>query len=116
MAENNEVWSLKTAGRYKANIIGVVKVKTGTSPGVLNMDLDFNADGNCTIKNNPASAFVITGTGKFVKDGDAWGGKKRNAIHLNYQITDGANIHVVSDTLVIRDRDVRSEFFTPVIY
>jgi len=49
--------------------------------------------------------------------GDEWGGKKRNSIVINYQVTDVANneTHQATDTLVIRDRDVRLEVFTPVI-
>lgn len=113
--EQDEIWALKTIGRSKVTITGVIRAKTG-SPGSLIMNLDFNANGDCIVTNNPASAFVITGTGKFVKDGDEWGGKKRNAIYLNYQITVLATTHVISDTLVIRDRDARFESFIPVVY
>jgi hypothetical protein len=44
-----------------------------------------------------------------------WGNIKRNAIHLSYEVTQGANKHYISDTLVIRDRDVRFEEFQPKI-
>lgn len=113
--ENNEIWSLQTIGRSKVTITGVIRAKPG-SPGSLKMDLDFNANGDCVITNNPASAFVISGTGKFVKNGDQWGGQKRNVLILSYQITVAPTTHIVNDTLVIRDRDVRFESFTPVVY
>ncbi len=113
--ENSEIWSLKTTARNKVNVTGTVKAKVG-SPGALNMDLVFDNSGNCVITNNPASAFVITGTGKLVKEGDEWGGKKRNAIYLSYQINVPPTKHIVNDTLVIRDRDVRFETFDPVVF
>jgi len=113
--ETDEIWNLKTIGRNKVTIVGNVRVASGTSPGSLKMDLNFDANGSCVITNNPASAFVITGTGKFAKDADEWGGKKRDAIYLNYQIKVAATNHVVSDTLVIRDRGVTFESFIPVV-
>lgn len=112
--EQDEVWSLKTLTRNKVNIVGTIKSKT-VSPGALNMDLVFDASNNCVISKNPASAFAITGTGKFVKDGDSWGGQKRDVIYLSYQITVAATKYIVNDTLVVRDRDVRFETFTPVV-
>jgi len=113
--ENNQIWFLKTLDRNKVTYTGVVQVKTGSSPGALKMDLTFDANGNCTITKNSTSAYNITGTGKFVKDGDSWGGKKRDAIILSYQITVAATKHIVNDTLVIRDRDARFETFVPVV-
>jgi hypothetical protein len=113
--EQDEIWSLKTLSRNKVTLTGVaIKAKTG-SPGTLRMDLAFDANGNCVVTNNPASTFVIAGTGKFVKDGDTWGGKKRDAIYLSYQITVAATKHIINDTLVVRDRDVRFETFVPVV-
>lgn len=113
--EQNEIWALMTNGRYKVTVTGVVRSKTG-SPGTFKMNLTFNTNGDCIITTATGSAFTVAGTGKFVKDGDEWGNKKRNAIQLSYDITSGTNIFSVKDTLVIRDRDVRYEDFVPVIY
>ncbi len=113
--EKNEIWALKTSGRYKVTVTGVVRSKPG-SPGTFKMDLNFNTNGDCTITTSIGSAFTVTGTGKFVKDGDEWGNKKRNAIQVSYDISSATNIFSVKDTLVIRDRDVRYEDFVPVIY
>ena len=113
--EQDEIWALRTIGRNTVSVTGVVR-QTPSSPGSFIMNLTFDANQNCTIVQNPASAFPVSGTGKFVKDGDIWGNKPRNAIHLSYQITVGTNTHFVTDTLVIRDRDVRFEEFVPVIY
>ena len=61
--------------------------------------------------------YTITGTGKFVNQGDEWGGKKRNTIYLDYTVLDpqSKETHNIKDTLVMRDRDVRIETFVPVI-
>jgi hypothetical protein len=65
----------------------------------------------------PGSSYPVAGTGKFIKEGDEWGGKKRNTIILDYKITDTAKgeFHQVNDTLVMRDRAVVLEVFQPVI-
>ncbi|MDP4188871.1 MAG: DUF5627 domain-containing protein, partial [Bacteroidota bacterium] len=55
----------------------------------------------------------ITGTGKFSKDADEWGNEKRDAIYLNYQFSNGTNTYSATDTLVVRDRAVVMETYTP---
>jgi len=112
--ENNEIWALKTIGKNTVTVSGTVRANP--SPGKFAMDLTFNSSGDCVITKNNASAFDVTGTGKFVKGGDSFGNKPRNTIHLAYQITVGTDTHNVTDTLVVRDRDVRFESFSPVVY
>ncbi len=114
--EDNEIWALQTTRRDQVMLTSMVR-RTAGSPGNFKMLLTFGADGNCTITKEATSLYPVTGTGKFVTQGDVWGGKKRNAIIINYQITDAANgeFHQATDTLVIRDRDVRLETFVPVI-
>lgn len=113
---HDEIWFLKTAGRNKVSISGTIRASEG-SPGNLLMDLNFDASsGEAIISNSPDSDFAISGNGQFVQDGDMWGNENRNAIYLNYQINVGSDIHKISDTLVIRDRDVRFETFIPKIY
>ena len=112
--EQDEIWALTTVDKNSVKVTGTIR-QTPSSPGTFTMLLAFDNNNNCTIVQDPASAFEVTGTGKFVKDADMWGNKPRNAIHLNYQISVGTNTHHVTDTLVIRDRDVRFEQFIPVI-
>ena len=78
--------------------------------------LDFNANGDIVIS-TPASAttYTATGTGKFVKKGDMWGNEKRDVMHLNYKVDFGTTTHNFTDTLVLRDRGVKFETFTPVL-
>ncbi len=114
--EKNEIWYLQTISRNQVVVTGLVR-RTSGSPGSFKMVLTFDASGNATISQFTGSAYPVSGTGKFVTNGDEWGGIKRNAIILNYQVTDATNsqFHSVTDTLVVRDRDVRLETFIPVI-
>ena len=77
--------------------------------------LTFDASGNCTVSSADGS-FAASGTGKFVKRGEknSWGNKDRDALYLNYQV-ELSDVNVTSaDTLVMRDRGVKMESFTPV--
>ena len=114
--EDNAIWHLKTISRTQVEVTGMVR-KTSGSLGNFQMIMTFSDDGNCTLTQTKGTTFPITGTGKFVKNADEWGGKKRDAIYLSYQITDTSlrETHHVNDTLVIRDRDVRLETFNPVV-
>ena len=111
---DDEVWSLVTTGKNQVSVSGTVRSALVT--GSLKMLLDFADNGTCSIKESTDSAFPITGTGKFVDDGDEWGNKKRDAIHINYQFTSGTNTYSATDTLVIRDRAVVMEVYKPVIF
>ena len=51
----------------------------------------------------------------FVKDGDMWGNEKQDVLYLNYEVDFGVSTHTFADTLVLRDRNVAMETFTPVI-
>ncbi len=109
--ENDEVVSVNTVDRHTVRYSNNVRLSTG-SPGQFHMLLTFD-NNNCTIKEE--SGFKITGTGKYVKDGDSWGGESRDVLHLNYQIDDGKFIHSVNDTLVFRDKAVALQEFSPSI-
>ncbi|TDE12129.1 DUF5627 domain-containing protein [Dyadobacter psychrotolerans] len=110
--EKDEVWTLNTKAKNKVTVEGVVRATAVT--GKLSMLLTFTGN-DFVIQSAPGSAFNITGTGKFVDDADEWGNKKRDALYLNYQFTQGANKYTATDTLVVRDRGVILELFQPVI-
>ena len=76
--------------------------------------LTFDGAGNCTISAADAT-FTATGTGKFVKRGEkkSWGNQDRDALYLNYEVDLGDRTASTMDTLVMRDRAVRVETFTP---
>lgn len=113
---DDEVWALATSGKDQVKVKGNVKNSEAQMTGTFTMLLNFAADGNCTIVQARGSAFTITGTGKFSSGTETWGGKERDAIYMNYSFTNGAFTYNATDTLVIRDRDVRLETFSTTIY
>ena len=111
--EQDELVTLTTNGRFSVTYTNRVRRGEGSSPGDVNMELQFNDNDECTVTSIDGDPYDVTGTGRFVDDGDEWGGKKRDVIYLNYQYTDTINdeTHAVMDTLVIRNRDVKFEEF-----
>ncbi|WP_396600609.1 DUF5627 domain-containing protein [Algibacter sp. R77976] len=130
----DELLPVSTAGRKSA--IATIDVRR---PGIatnnkLSLLLTFNDNEEITVTNaDPASTVAVTGSGKFVEDGDEWGGETRDVIYLDFEYretqvevtenrffgrlisTETATfdlLHTVKDTLVIRDRDVKFEEFT----
>ena len=77
--------------------------------------LTFDDSGNCTI-NTSTAGMTASGTGKFVKKGEknSWGNKDRDALYLNYKVELTDRTFTSVDTLVMRDRGVAMETFTPV--
>lgn len=79
--------------------------------------LDVEEQGNITISDDAAD-YTATGSGSFVNKSESqesWGNESRNAIYLNYEINwDQSQLRVeTADTLVLRDRDIGLETFTP---
>jgi hypothetical protein len=112
--EEDQVVKLKTGGRYEleTNFAGI---NTGSENGIrLTVD---PGSGSIVVDSLPGSSYIVpeTGSGQFVSDGDAWGGKSRNAIYLNYKYFDGGTQHLVYDTLVYRDNGIMYEEFSPVV-
>jgi len=110
----DEVITLSTSGRHNVSLSNIVRRDQLSSPGNVNLELTFDDNGNCTISSFEDDAYNVSGAGKFVVDGDEWGGSKRDVIHLDYTYTDAVNneTHAVKDTLVLRNRDVKFEEFT----
>ena len=77
--------------------------------------LKFDSQGKCTITNPATATYNITGNGEFVKKGDLWGEQKRDVLHLKYQVNFGTTTHSFTDTVVLRDRGVKMETFSPVV-
>lgn len=78
--------------------------------------LTFDDNNNCTITSD-SGGVIAQGSGKFVSKGDknSWGNKDRDALYLDYALEYG-NIHcATTDTLVVRDRGMQAEWFTPVL-
>jgi hypothetical protein len=110
---DNEVWSVVTSGKDQVLYTG--SLRSAELAGTLKMYLDFDANGNCTIT-DAGSDFPVTGTGKFVQDGDSWGNKQRNVIYMTYTANDGTYSLTATDTLVVRDRGITLETYSPVVF
>ena len=104
--------SLKTTGRQQASVS--VGFNSNMFEGDLSLLLDFNGK-NCTVSSPEGSKFVATGSGEFHEKAYNWGNKERDGIVVNYTVKDGeGNTYIASDVLVIRDRAVKMEVFSPV--
>ena len=114
--ENDEVNKLSTVSMSKLNFPVVFKNAAGNNVNCT-LQLAFDASDNCTIT-SVTTGVTATGTGKFVKKGEknSWGSKDRDALYLSYNVNLASNnLQVTSrDTLVMRDRALTLETFTPV--
>tara|TARA_R110002020_G_scaffold178524_6_gene371555 strand:- start:74 stop:1108 length:1035 start_codon:yes stop_codon:yes gene_type:complete len=78
--------------------------------------LTFGDDGNCTV--SPlGDGYTASGTGKFISKGEkkSWGNQDRDVLYLEYIINLPEMQIETKDTLVVRDRAVGFETFTPVL-
>jgi hypothetical protein len=114
---DDEVVFVETCGYKKVHLENIIGRGDNSSPGNVNMELTFDDDDICNISSYDDDSYGITGTGKFVEDGDMWGNETRDVIYLDYTYTDAANseTHAVMDTLVIRDRTAVFEEYEIVL-
>lgn len=83
----------------------------------MNLRLTFDdKTGECVIS-AAGTGYTATGKGKFVKKGEkkSWGNIDRDALYLEYTIDHPQMTVVGKDTLVMRDRAVAPQYFTPVL-
>ena len=111
---DDEVVMVMTSGENSVIYQNRVR-RDGDSPGDVTLELLFDDSDNCTITSAEGDPNNVTGSGQFVTDGDEWGPKTRDVIFLDYTYTDPVynETHAVKDTLVVRDRAVSFETFTP---
>ncbi|MBE7172397.1 MAG: DUF1735 domain-containing protein [Williamsia sp.] len=114
--ESDEVNKLSTLALNKLSFPLVYKNASGNNVNCT-LQLTFDAAGNCTIT-SLTTGITASGSGKFVSKGEknSWGNKDRDALYLDYAVNLTAqNMLVASkDTLVMRDRALSLETFTPV--
>lgn len=77
------------------------------------LKLSFDAEGKCIITSN-SQGVTASGSGQFVPDGDkkSWGDEDRDVLYLDYTLDYAGIKSVTKDTLVVRDRGVKPEWFT----
>lgn len=111
--EKDEITSLKSASLTSVEYPVTLSVNgTNTTCTLL---LSFDNQGKCTVSSK-TNGFTATGNGIFVKNGEkkSWGNKDRNALYLDYTVDlAGGKKYVTKDTLVVRDRGIKMETFSP---
>ncbi|MEA5427732.1 MULTISPECIES: DUF5627 domain-containing protein [Arcicella] len=112
--ESDEVNKLTTKSLSELEFPVVFKDKDNKNVSVT-LSLKFEGDGKCTIA-SATSGYTATGSGAFVKKGEknSWGNKDRDALYLKYEVNVSGMKISTSDTLVMRDRTVTMETFSPV--
>lgn len=124
----DEITSLTTSGR--SQVINTTRIRRGNIPSDtdLSIKIDVNDNGDIIVSPVEGDNQTVTGTGKWIEDGDEWGGEKQNVIYLEYEFTDVTTVeylrfgrptdkvsvnllHKVKDTLVMRDRNIKFEEF-----
>ena len=113
--EDDEVNKLSTRSMKEVEFPLVYKAPNGTNINCMLL-LTFDDAGNCSVS-SATSNITASGNGKFVKRGEknSWGSKDRDALYLNYEINLTDMKVASTDTLVLRDRGVTMETFTPVV-
>ena len=112
--EKNPIVSVSTASKDAVLYENSIQMPP-TSPGKFQMNMTFDASGNAVLTKTSEYATLVSGTGKFSKNTEKWGGKDRHAIYLDYQLVESTRTHLVKDTLVFRDKGIKFEEFTPSI-
>lgn len=110
--ENNPIIKLLTTGRYQVSLSTFFHSKE--MEGSLILLLNFNGN-NCTVSAPANSPFTINGTGEFHSKKYSWGNKERDGITLKYTISDGNFVYEANEVLVIRDRDIVMEVYSPAL-
>ena len=111
--ETNPVTRLTTTGRHE------VTMNTFLRSDVMNAEIEMvlTFDGNnCTITAAEGSPYTIAGSGVLKPKTYSWGNKDRDGIELNYVVSDGVHTYEAQDVLIVRDRDVVMEVYSPVVY
>lgn len=113
--ERDQVVKMKTVSMNEVSLTLDTRVRGSEKNIPFEIRISVDGQGNCTVAQPNDSSYVATGNGKFVNDGDKWGEKPRDVMYLNYSVDFGTSVHTFTDTLVVRDRDVKFENFSMVI-
>jgi len=111
--ETDQVCSTGTLSMATDSILLNAKSRTNVNIP-FQLLLTFDNNGKCSIGNPSSAAYTVSGGGEFVKGGDSWGNQARDVLHLKYTVDFGTSKHSFTDTLVMRDRGIKFETFTPV--
>lgn len=113
--ERDEIVKLNTVSLNELSLSLITRDKGSSADIPFQLMLEIDNLGKCLVTAPNEVSYSITGNGEFVKDGDMWGNKAQDVLYLNYEVNFGPSTHSFTDTLVIRDRGVAFETFTPLI-
>jgi hypothetical protein len=113
--EQDELRTLYTKSLVQDTVAITTRNRGSVTDVPFQLALTFNTNGDIAVAAPTSATYTISGNGKFVKKGDMWGNEKRDVMHLKYQVNFGATTHSFTDTLVLRDRGVAFETFTPFV-
>jgi hypothetical protein len=112
--EKDEVIHLPTHSLKQLELPVTVKDNDGNNVN-FKILLSFDNADKCTIT-SLTQGITASGSGSFVKKGEkkSWGNVDRDALYIQYEATLSNMKVATTDTLVMRDRGVAMETFTPV--
>jgi hypothetical protein len=113
--EKDQVVSLVTTALDEVSLSLTTRNRGSSTNIPFQAILKFNSQGAITVSTPAAATYTVSGTGTLVKQGDMWGEQKRDVLHLKYQVNFGTTTHSFTDTVVMRDRGVKFETFTPFV-
>lgn len=108
--ENNPTAKLVTTGRNQVSL--TTSLNSDVMTGEITMLLNFSGN-KCTITNAEGAAYTVSGTGEFKSKAYSWGNKERDGIVLDFTVSIDDQTYEASDVLVIRDRGVVMEIYSP---
>jgi len=114
--KDDEVVKLTSTSRQQVRFPLSLQDSGGVDRNIVLL-VNIDDEGNATVSSSEPGEYTATGTGSFIKDGEknSWGSQDRDALYLNYEL-DLDDVRVTStDTLVVRNRGVTIETFTPIL-
>ncbi len=111
--ENNTIARLATSARNQVSFSTFLNSQVMAN-GSIDLLLTFNGN-NCTVTAAEGSDYTVSGTGEFKSKAYSWGSKERDGIVLNFTVSNGTHTYQASDVLVIRDRGVVMETYSPYV-
>lgn len=107
--EKDEVCELSTLSLNKAGWAWKLDKQT------YDLTLTFNENNECTLSSDTPEC-TVSGSGKYVEKGEknSFNNKDRDVLYLDYTIDLGSVTYATKDTLVMRDRQVKAEWFKVV--
>ncbi|RXG30647.1 DUF5627 domain-containing protein [Leeuwenhoekiella palythoae] len=113
---DDEVVMLDSKSRYQISFDTGIQNKEGVDLGI-SLLVTLQDDGTATISSPNPTEYSISGSGSFIKDGEknSWGSQDRDALYLTYEVETEELSVSTKDTLVMRNRGVSLETFSPIL-